>query len=349
MPHIPSLDGFRAISFFFVYFAHLGVKAIPGAFGVTVFFFLSGYLITTLMRVEAERMGMPSLKQFYLRRALRILPPFYIVLLVATSLACIGFLPGTPAFIPVVMQALHLSNYWIAIHGWGGIAEGTGVCWSLAVEEHFYLAFPALFVLLRHMKFTGRQQACVFWGLCVAVMAWRFALVLVLHVSTDRTQLCSDTRIDSILFGCALAMWNNPALDSVEPGVGWALQTDVALFAGLAILVLTFTVRDISFRETGRYTLQGMALTPVFVAAIRRPDRVVFKILNWKPVRFIGTLSYSLYLIHHVALTAVSQHLMLPFPAQAAVALGVAFACAWLMYWIVEAPCARLRKKLTPS
>src|SRR4051812_20527063 len=88
--YIPSLDGLRAISFAVVFLAHAGVPGMPGGFGVTVFFFLSGYLITTLLRLEVERTGTVSLRRFYLRRALRILPPFYIVLAGATALASAG-------------------------------------------------------------------------------------------------------------------------------------------------------------------------------------------------------------------------------------------------------------------
>src|SRR5664279_4763278 len=75
--HIPSLDGLRAVAFLMVFFGHVGAPGVPGGFGVTVFFFLSGYLITTLLRIERERTGRVSLRLFYLRRALRILPPFY--------------------------------------------------------------------------------------------------------------------------------------------------------------------------------------------------------------------------------------------------------------------------------
>src|SRR5271163_2884515 len=92
--HIPSLDGLRAVSFLIVFLAHAGVEGFPGGFGVTVFFFLSGYLITTLMRMEADASGKVSLKHFYLRRALRILPPFYVVLVAATLLAAAGVTRG---------------------------------------------------------------------------------------------------------------------------------------------------------------------------------------------------------------------------------------------------------------
>src|SRR5438132_14220471 len=83
--YLPSLDGIRAAAVILVFVAHAGLKErIPGNFGVTVFFFLSGYLITTLLRIEHERTGGISLKMFYLRRTLRIFPPFYLVLLLAT-------------------------------------------------------------------------------------------------------------------------------------------------------------------------------------------------------------------------------------------------------------------------
>jgi peptidoglycan/LPS O-acetylase OafA/YrhL len=162
--HVPSLDGLRAVSFLIVFAAHAGAELVPGGFGVTVFFFLSGYLITTLLRLEGEKTGRHSLRHFYFRRLLRIWPPFYIVLLGAVALRQSGFLRADTALEAhaVASQLLHFSNYWIATHGWGGVAVGTGVYWSLAVEEHFYVAFPALFILLDRRGLTGKQKAFVF-------------------------------------------------------------------------------------------------------------------------------------------------------------------------------------------
>jgi hypothetical protein len=125
--HIPSLDSLRAASFFLVFASHAGLdNVVPGGFGVAIFFFLSGFLITTLMLVEAEKTGHVSLKNFYVRRALRILPPFCIVLLGATALTAAGFLDGDLQPRAVASQILHFSNYWIAKHGYSGVASGTG-------------------------------------------------------------------------------------------------------------------------------------------------------------------------------------------------------------------------------
>src|SRR4051794_31483652 len=98
--HIPSLDGLRAVSFLVVFLGHAvpteWTQFVPPRFGVTVFFFLSGYLITTLMRLELEAVGRVSLRNFYLRRALRILPPFYISYFVAVLLVKMNVLDGNP-------------------------------------------------------------------------------------------------------------------------------------------------------------------------------------------------------------------------------------------------------------
>jgi peptidoglycan/LPS O-acetylase OafA/YrhL len=350
--HVPSLDGLRAVSFLIVFAAHAGAELVPGGFGVTVFFFLSGYLITTLLRLEGEKTGHYSLRHFYLRRLLRIWPPFYIVLLGAVALRQSGFLRADTALEShaVASQLLHFSNYWIATHGWGGVAVGTGVYWSLAVEEHFYLAFPALFILLDRRGWLGTQKAFVFWGLCALVLAWRCFLVFGWKTPTDRTYLCSDTRIDSILFGCALAVWNNPRLDPAgrSPLQSQAVVRTLAVL-GFGVLLVSFAVRGAAFRESVRYTLQGAALTPLFVAAIRWPRALVFQPLNWKPMQFIGTLSYTLYLVHQVVLAAFAQHTSLAPFSRASAALFASLAIAWAMYQWVEKPCAKLRRRLSAT
>lgn len=344
---IPSLDGLRAVSFLLVFVAHAGLKdVVPGGFGVTVFFFLSGFLITTLMRLELEETGRVSLSQFYLRRALRILPPFYIVLAGATLLAGVGFVDGALRGKAVASQALHMSNYWIAEHGWSGIAEGTGVYWSLAVEEHFYLLFPAAFLLLGRLRLSGRGKAFAFWSLCAAVLAWRCVLVLGMHAGAERLGLCSDTRIDSIAFGCALAVWKNPALEKDNPGRESPLWASVFLPGGILLLLATFLVRNPVFRETLRYTLQGLALIPVFVMAVRHPDWRLFRVLNARPVRFVGALSYVLYLVHHVALDAFQVRARLGVVPGAVIALVASMLFAWAMHVLVEVPCARMRARL---
>jgi peptidoglycan/LPS O-acetylase OafA/YrhL len=345
-PHIPSLDGLRAVSFLIVFAAHSGLEwIVPGGFGVTVFFYLSGYLITTLMRFEHQTTGTVSVQKFYLRRALRILPPFYLVLVVASTLTLFGILPGGLQAQVVLAQSLHVSNYWFVWHGYAGSAAGTVPYWSLAVEEHFYLLFPLLFLGLSRLT-SNRGKATAFWTLCAVVCAWRCVLVLVFGVPEDRTYMASDTRFDSILFGCALAMAMNPVFDR-QSGSD-RLWKWVLLPAGLALLVITFVYRPPWFRETIRYTLQGIGLTPLFVAAIRFPTWPPFRFLNAKPVAFAGVLSYTLYLVHQVALYGVAFQVPALSPVlRSFLALGMSFVAALAIHRFVEKPSARLRKRLS--
>jgi peptidoglycan/LPS O-acetylase OafA/YrhL len=344
--HIPSLDGIRAVSFLLVFAAHTGFERfVPGGLGVTIFFFLSGFLITTLMRSEYDRHGSINFSHFWLRRILRILPPFYLVLLVAVSGSLIFEPRGTLNPGAVTAQALHYSNYWIIAHGYVGLPPGTAVYWSLAVEEHFYLLFPWLYSWIRGLQATARTQALIFWGLCLLVLLWRCVLVFGYHVSDDRTYMGSDTRLDSILFGCALAVWHNPVRDPIQ-----LIETRWKYLyapAAMAVMIGCLTVRSDGFRETLRYSLQGAALTVLFIAAIRYHQWAVFRLLNTRVVAFIGLLSYSLYLVHYTvdaAFLGVFPQMEPTF--RAALVLLASVLLAWLIYIGVERPCGRLRRRL---
>jgi peptidoglycan/LPS O-acetylase OafA/YrhL len=347
---IPSLDGLRAVAVGFVLAAHLGLgQRVPGGFGVTIFFFLSGFLITTLLRIEFERTGRISLRRFYLRRALRLLPPFYLVLSMACLLTLVGVLAGqTLRLDAVAPQILYMSNYQVVHSGWWvGRAPGTPIYWSLAVEEHFYLLFPLLYLTLRRHLPSPRQQLAVVLALCAAVLAWRCLLVLDLHVGKDRTYVATDTRMDSLLFGCALAVVGNPVLDrGVAADRRWR---GVWLPLGLLTLLVTFVIRDPRFQETLRYSLQGIALVPVFVVAIRWHEWGVFRLLNLRWVRFLGVISYSVYLVHLTIFYGVQNgwlHLRSPL-LQAALTVALTLAIAVGIRVLVEKPCARLRRRLS--
>jgi peptidoglycan/LPS O-acetylase OafA/YrhL len=344
---IPSLDGLRAVAFLIVFVAHAGLeKYVPGYFGLTVFFFLSGYLITTLLRIEYDHWGGISLRQFYLRRILRIFPPFYLVLGIASALTMLGLLEGSVHDGAVLAQVCHLSNYYVIRHGWwDGRAPGTWVYWSLAVEEHFYLAFPLLYLLLRRFAPSGRGQAAILAGLCLAFLAWRCFLVFALHAPKDRLYVASDTRGDSILFGCILAVWGNPALET--NCISERMLKGLWLPLALAALLASFALRGLRFEQTFRYTIQGIALFPVFIAAIRYPGWGPFQLLNLRPVAFLGVLSYSLYLMHTTVLYGLHQWTPWSRGAKGPLALGMSILLAWLIYRFVEKPCARLRKRLS--
>jgi peptidoglycan/LPS O-acetylase OafA/YrhL len=345
--HIPSLDGIRAISFSTVFLAHAGLGAfVPGYFGLNLFFFLSGFLITTLLRLEFDRTGDVSLRQFYLRRVLRIFPPFYLVLLVACFLTLLGATGGTLTTGAVVAQACHLVNYYIIRHGWWeGMAPGTWVYWSLAVEEHFYLFFPLAYLWLRRRGYSGRKQAALLLLTCALVLAWRCLLVFALHASKDRTYVATDTRVDSILAGCILAVFQNPVIDRDGPDDATLMRVWIPL--GVAAIVLGLVIRVPRFEQTLRYTLQSFGLMPLFIAAMRWHDRAPFRLLNLAPIRRVGVLSYSMYLMHTSTLWGLERWTAWRTPVRGVVAFAFLVVVASLINKYIERPLGKMRHRLT--
>jgi peptidoglycan/LPS O-acetylase OafA/YrhL len=197
--HLPVLDGLRAIACTLVMVFHAGVISVPGDLGVTLFFVISGFLITWLLLNERDRTGTLDLRAFYLRRTLRIFPAYY-ALIVAT-IAARHFLgrPWTTAqvataltytvdfYIPVVNTLIHPTNH----------------AWSLAIEEQFYLLWPICLLWLLN---RGPRAVIVGVGAAIAtVLALRLYAVLVLDASYYVIVYGFFTRFDSIAAGCLLA------------------------------------------------------------------------------------------------------------------------------------------------
>jgi peptidoglycan/LPS O-acetylase OafA/YrhL len=347
---ISSLDGLRAMSITIVFLAHSGLpKIVPGFFGVTVFFFLSGYLITTLLRVEFERSGDIGLRAFYIRRAFRIWPLFYLVLISATLLTWSGIygppLPLDPGLI--FMQFAHLANYAIVKAGWYlGRSPESWVYWSLAVEEHFYLVLPVVYLAMLKKGVSRPRQALFFLGICLLTLLWRFVLVLGFDAPKERMYVATDTRIDSILFGCVLAVIHNPVLDDPPCRERWLKLVWFPL--GLVLIVVSFLPRQPWFDQTLRYTAQGLALLPIFLVAVRYPDWWPCRPLNHPWIRMLGVLSYAMYLVHTTVIRLVQlwtdSPLLLTIVAAAATLL-----VAYLLHRGVELPFIAWRKRFDPG
>lgn len=346
---IPSLDGIRAVSVLLVLLSHTGYgDVVPGGLGVTIFFFLSGFLITTLLIAEHERTGTISISQFYMRRILRLLPPLLVTLVIAYALVMAGVLSGGITASGLLAQIFYLANYHaIFLDDGRAIPAGTQVIWSLAVEEHYYIVFPFVMLAVLKARLSGREIAIILGTACALILAWRAYLVLVAGVSEIRTYYASDTRIDSIIYGCLLAVIANPArLPAPSHGMGprhWAIVA-----GAIAVLLTTLLVRHPAVRETIRYSIQGLALMPLFYLAVRYPEQAPFRLLNLSWVAKLGVYSYAIYLIHHVAIKAMTESF--PWLAQQSIlltlcALAVSVAYAALLDRTVDAYFRKLRSR----
>jgi len=338
-PRLPSLDGLRAISISLVLYSHLagtgGFARQPvfslhaGNFGVRVFFVISGYLISTLLFSELERTGKISLGKFYFRRAFRIFPAFYATVAVVGALATMGALTLAPGDVAHAMT--YTTNYHY-VRAWN-----LGHMWSLAVEEQFYLLWPA--ALLFFGKRRGLQFAAAFVLLGPAI---RIAS-LKLHLGPEAGIGESFQTIgDSIAAGCLLAGVQSQLRESPR----YRAFQDSALFVAVPLLVFGFAFlsrRPLIDFAVGQTTMNiGIAL--IVDWAIRHHDGRIGRLLNARPLVFVGTLSYSLYLWQQMFLNRKLAASYTAFPVN----ILLATAAALVSYYVIEKPFLRLREGVEP-
>ena len=207
------------------------------------------------------------------------------------------------------------------------------------MEEHFYLLFPLFFLLVaRRMSLAHCALICLV--LCALVLGVRLWEVGRLADFTD-VNFWSHTRMDSILFGCVLALWNNPVADPVNRLPSrWP-----SYFLAGALLLSAFIIRDEEFRQTYRYTVQGFGLLILFNAAIR-DARFAGPILDNRITRFVALHSYTLYLVH-VALIDLCAPLAsrIGYPIATLFGILLSFFFAMAMHRFVEQPMGEWRRK----
>jgi peptidoglycan/LPS O-acetylase OafA/YrhL len=341
--YIPPLDGLRGLSIIIVFIAHVGFQQwVPGGFGVTIFFFISGYIITKLLIDEYARHGRLYLKLFYIRRLLRLYPPLLFMIGLLFSYLAISSTPIN--YHEIVACLLYYENYFFFYHG----DQSSLICrilWSLSVEEHFYILFPILLMVL--VKVPKWLIASL---VLLTLAALCFRIFGELHYSSSPkdaeryTYALTHTRFDSIIFGCLAAA----ILYLPNTGIYRSLLTNKTAFAvAVVLLIACLIVRDVFFRNTFRYSLQGLSLFIIIPAVVSTPAYpVINRLLSGRVLVFIGKISYSVYLVHMVAISLVSYfvsglHSFVYYISAAA--LTILFALC--SYYIVEKPLMGLRKK----
>jgi peptidoglycan/LPS O-acetylase OafA/YrhL len=341
---IASLNGIRAVAVTLVFFSHGGQgQLVPGGLGVTLFFVLSGFLITTLLQREYRTHDAVSLRNFYLRRVLRLMPPLVIVVALSGLLAAASLIDGGFSVRGLLSVLFYFGNYHVIATDFAGIPAGLGVIWSLAVEEHFYLLYPPLALLLLRWP-QPRHAAAALAALCGAILLWRIWLYLQ-GVPEAYITMATDTRADAILVGCAMAFLfssGGAAMPAPKP------RRDLPIAAACCLLlVATLLYRDEMFRLTARYTLQCLALAPLILLAIIHAQSPLVRWLNARPLVYIGTVSYTIYLSHQIVLYGVIRHWpQLSWVTTLALTIVLTLAIAEPMRRWVENPCAVLRQRL---
>ena len=345
--YIPGLDGIRAIAFLMVFGAHALLNFsyyIPATLGVTIFFFLSGYLITTLLRREFAATENIALGNFYLRRVLRIFVPLYLVYATAVFGAhYLHLFPGN--LFGFTSVYLYFHNYTIALRAHAFTAPGMELVWSLSVEEHFYLLFPLVYLAMLQRRLSARTQSRWLVAFCVLELLWRTLLTMVIKPAGPWTYVATDARLDSILWGSVLAIRNNPVFEEDRSILPKGRELVCAALA-LVVLVATLVPRSDLYRGTLRYTLQPLALYAIFSYVMANSASPFARWLEWKPLRYIGWTSYVLYLSHDFILYAIEPPLAAHPIMVAVLGFCLALVFATLMRYTVELPLQRLRSRL---
>ncbi len=342
----PGLDGLRGAAILGVVGVHSQLLQNRAAFiGVDAFFVLSGFLITCLLMEEWDRLGTISLKQFYLRRALRLLPALAAMLgvfvayrwLFSERRAAIG------ASLDGLIALFYSSNWGLALRF--GRPEMFGHTWSLSIEEQFYLVWPlALVLLLRRTSSRRSFLSWVFLGIFLTVV--NRCLLVVAGSNWYRLTYGTDCRADALLLGCAVGVIFSSELLRDIPSVRWGMRglayTGVLGLAGLAF-------SGFGFEADFCVVYFAIPLCAAFILAevVRSETGLLARALARPWLVYLGKISYGLYLWHYPIFCEVqARHYSLAKELIIEVLLTAVAVLA--SYYLLERPMLRLKSRFTP-
>ena len=336
---IVALDGWRGLAILFVLVDHAAeMSRTPwihkvtrtGATGVGIFFALSGFLITSLLLAEQQKWGRIRMGNFYVRRLFRIVPPVLFFLGVLLCLRAAGVLPipDVQLLAPIFLFRNYIAGNW-------GIGWYTGHFWSLTVEEHFYLIWPLLLL-------ATRANLKALAALALSIAAWRAVSMHYHLLSGPWAPGRTDIRIDSLLWGCMLAIvFTRPELRDKLKRVlnGWVLL-------GLVAIDVASNIRngqhDYSFYEP-------IILSLLVVWPVLNPSSAMRRFLDLPVLRFFGRVSYSLYIWQQLWL--LFPGVPMPFPRLQVfpVNMLLALCCGVISYYAIEKPFIELGRRVAAS
>jgi len=300
--YLVGLDGLRGLAVLSVIFYHIGFPWASGGFlGVVVFFVLSGYLITDIIMTEWEQQRRFDLKNFWIRRARRLLPAMLAMLVII-----IGWVSLFHHHLLEKLQAdalaalLYISNWWYIFHhqSYFDSFQSPSLLthfWSLAVEEQYYLFWPLL--LTFGLRFISKRSFLFITLTLIGISALTMAILYEPGSDPSRVYYGTDTRAFSLLIGSALALiWPSQKLAVKVP---LALRLVLNLVGSIALVVILLMVGRTNQYDPFLYR-GGMVLLSIaamlLVAVLVHPANSISKVFNFKPLRWLGIRSYGIYL-----------------------------------------------------
>ncbi len=338
---MPELDGLRGIAIISVLIHHqLTTFSLKGGFlGVDLFFVLSGFLITGILLSEFEKTQAISLRNFYIRRVLRLGPGLLVYLIACLLVTYHAQLVNIPREIKLIAIALVYSTNWRMAFGWDSYLDPTAIIWSLSIEEQFYLVWPVLLFGCLALKV---RRGFIVAGLGITIFAIMVQRGLLLNAGVDLTRLYygTDTRADALLIGCLLALLTVTSFGMKMKR--WVNIASIFSAVGLIYFIATTKFTDL-FLYRGGYTLIALLAGIVILVAANSPPRILSTALRIRPLRWFGKISYGLYLWHWLVVISSSFYYLGYWEPWAKLALAVGIASA--SFYLVERPINRLKTR----
>ncbi|MGZ6966748.1 MAG: acyltransferase family protein [Acidimicrobiia bacterium] len=331
----PPLDGLRAVAVLAVLAFHFGGGARGGFLGVDVFMVLSGFLITSLLAIERTNTGHIKLLRFWGRRVRRLFPALILLLLLV---ALYAYFAAPPEQLSRIRSdgfaTLFYVENWHLIFA-GTLASPLSHTWSLAIEEQWYIIWPLVFLGLTRLL-RGRDWVLIFVVLVLAVAS---AFDMYLTSSSLHGYYGTDSRAQALLLGAALALLLRIKPGPVRPATRAALE--VAGVVGFVVFLL-MAFRPPSWMNEGGFFLVAVASAFVIAASVQPQGRALRTFLSLPPLRWIGLVSYGIYLYHFVVLRWVTEgRTGLGVVPLSALRFAITLAIASASYLLVELPVRR--------
>jgi peptidoglycan/LPS O-acetylase OafA/YrhL len=341
--HVPELDGLRGIAILSVIVHHqlTPFSLVGGFLGVDLFFVLSGFLITGLLSAEFQKTGTISLRNFYVRRILRLGPALLLYLAACLLVTYHTQLMSVVRELKLISLALAYSTNWRMAFDWDSSLDPTAIVWSLSIEEQFYLVWPLLFFACLALKVRRRVIAFGLAVVIVGIMVHRYSL-LVAGASLTRLYYGTDTRADALLLGCLVALLPVASMRAMPRRL-----LSIASFISAAFLI--YLLRTVTFRDQFLYVwgfsfIALLAGIVIFVVA-NSPPLLLSLLLRWRPLRWFGKISYGLYLWHWLVVRNTSFYYLSYSEPWAKLGLAVVISSA--SFYLVERKFNKLKTRFS--